>query len=40
MSAFLHYNQGSQGRFKQFMSTDELALCRHHFGDYLELMGY
>lgn len=36
----LHFNKGVAGRFREAMSADELALCRRHFGPYLEQMGY
>ena len=36
----LHFNRGLVGRFKEVMSPEELDLCRQHFGDYLQKMGY
>jgi hypothetical protein len=36
----LHFNQGIVGRFRSILSSEELDLCKLHFGDYLEKMGY
>lgn len=37
---YLHFNKGTTERFKKVMNQRELNLCRKHFGEYLQRMGY
>ncbi len=39
-AAGINFNKGVSGRFREVMSQRELDLCREHFGDYLQRMGY
>jgi hypothetical protein len=36
----LHFNRGIVGGFRSKMNTEELELCKLHFGSYVHKMGY
>jgi hypothetical protein len=37
---YLHFNRGITNRFRTVLSKQEVALCNHHFVNYLPILGY
>jgi hypothetical protein len=35
-----HYHHGESGRWREYMTKEQIKLCRETFSDYLDVMGY